>query len=579
MKKNASQTSSGKREKKIKKRRVPLLLSIRFRIMFTIGVAVFIAVASVLYVVTLPVREELEAVNTDYLYNQTWLYGQKLETAVNLTQYHTDIRKVPFRLEAFLQGARLERCESSHCFLVRDDGIVLYHPDHARIGRQVTVEPIRKVAEQVGNGTIPEPDIVTYTEDGAEKIASYYASSKGFVLVIAADRSDFLSTINQVTRLAVMAGCAVFVLMLLFGLLQALRITRPIRVLSEVVDRIGEMDFTDDPRTAKLARRRDETGLIASSVQNMRAELVKIIGAVKSQSAALYGTSTKLMGSAQETNQNASFIQSTVGEIATGADETMRVNQDISTISSMIVETSAQVSALTETADRMREASEKAFETLAALVQTNQQTTASIELIHRQTNETNRAAENIKKVAGLITDIADETNILSLNARIEAARAGKAGVGFSVVADNVRKLAVESGESAANIGSIIRDLIENSTKAVETMEEVREVMRTQSTMVEQTASEFRIVREGIDGSLINAGNIREHTDGLDVARVSITDTVENLSSVASQNAERSKETFQSLRRILSALQAMTAGIDKLNEIAKTLDGSVSEIRI
>lgn len=97
------------RSKKSKKQRaVPVLSSIRFRIMFTIGIAVFIAVVSVLLVVTIPVRGELDSVNTDYLYNQTLLYGQKLETAVNLTHYHTDIRQVPFRLEAFLQGARLE---------------------------------------------------------------------------------------------------------------------------------------------------------------------------------------------------------------------------------------------------------------------------------------------------------------------------------------------------------------------------------------------------------------------------------------------------------------------------------------
>ena len=127
-------------EKTARKRPVPLLSSIRSRIMFTVGTAVFIAVVSVLFVVTVPVRGELDRVNTSYLYNQTLLYGQKLETAVNLTQYHTDIRKVPFRLEAFLQGARLDSCESSYCFLVREDGIVLMHPDHTKEDRPASWE-------------------------------------------------------------------------------------------------------------------------------------------------------------------------------------------------------------------------------------------------------------------------------------------------------------------------------------------------------------------------------------------------------------------------------------------------------
>ena len=97
-----------------KNNRVPLLSSIRFRVMFTVGIAVFIAVTAVLLVVTLPVRSELNAVNSEYLYMTTVLYGQKLETAVNLTKRTNDIRQAPDRLASFLQNARLERCESSY---------------------------------------------------------------------------------------------------------------------------------------------------------------------------------------------------------------------------------------------------------------------------------------------------------------------------------------------------------------------------------------------------------------------------------------------------------------------------------
>ena len=381
-------------ESKVQKRRIPLFSSIRFRIMSTIGIAVFIAVAAVLIVVTVPVRGELDAVNTEYLYNQTFLYGQKLETAVNLTQFRTDIRKVPFRLKVFLEGARLERCKSSYCFLVREDGIVLLHPDLTQVGRQVSISEIKTIAEGTANGNIPEPDIITYEENGVDKIASYYASNKGFVLVIAVDRADFFHTINRMTMIAIFTAILIFAMMLAFGLYQSLRITKPIETVSDVVDRIGSLDFTEDARADKLSSEE-----------------------IKSQSEILYRTSNELNENAMTTNQNVSHIETAVGEIATGANETMRVNQDVGIIGDMIVETGTQVAGLSETATEMQQASEQAFSSLTELIQINEQTANSIDRIYEQTNQTYHAAERIAEAAGLIASIASQTNLLSLNAK------------------------------------------------------------------------------------------------------------------------------------------------------------------
>ena len=248
-------------------------------------------------------------------------------------------------------------------------------------------------------------------------------------------------------------------------------------------------------------------------------------------------------------------------------------------IGEMIVDTGAQVSSLSETAGRMSETSEEAFKILTELVQINTQTSEAIDRIYEQTNETNQAAEKIKEATTIIAGIASQTNLLSLNARIEASRAGEAGKGFAVVASGVQELAEQSSASVESIDAIVEDLVQNSSKAVEVMDEVRDIMQRQSVMVEQTADAFRSVREGIDGSLDNADNIRTHTDQLEKARISIINTVGSLSSIASQNAESSQETSNNLTGILSALAIMTEGIDGLNMIAKALDDNISEIII
>ena len=377
----------------------------------------------------------------------------------------------------------------------------------------------------------------------------------------------------------VLTGLLIFAVMLVFGLYQSLRITRPIETVSDIVDRIGNLDFTEDSRVDVLVKRKDETGVIAASVKNMRQKIAQIIEEIKNQSQILYSTSNELFGNAKETNENVSQIESAVGEIVTGANETLTVNQNVNLIGEMIVDTGTQVSELSDTANRMRTASEQAFGTLSELVRINEQTAVSIERIYEQTNETNHAAEKIKEAAALIADIADQTNLLSLNANIEASRAGESGKGFAVVATEVKKLAEESSESAQNIDVIVKDLVDNSACAVEIMNEVREIIQKQSSIVSQTEEAFHDVQNGIDASLSSAENIRDHAGKLDAARINITDTVSNLSEIASQNAEKSQDTNESMTHIIEALQVMTDGIDRLNEIAKVLDNSISEIRI
>ena len=564
-------------------RAVPMHRSIRFRVMCTMGFAVFVTLISIILVVTIPVRKELEKVNSNYLFMTAQMYGQRLETAVNLTEHDIDIRKVPFRLEAFLQNARMEGCESSYCYLVRDDGITLYHPDHDKIGRHTENQTILDIATAISSGKIADPSIIEYQYNGTDEIAAFYASNKGYVLVVAVEKKDFLSTLNDMTMIAVITGAVIFVIMLLFGLYIALRITKPIQTVSEVVDQIGDLDFTGDPRTKELVKRTDETGVIAQSVESMRIKLVNIVEKIQTQSTLLYNTSGELSKSAQVTTDDAAHIESAVSDIATGAvsqaDETQKANNDVGVIGDMIVETGDQVSGLTDTANNMRTTSEEAFAILAELGRINQSTTESIERIYEQTNETNQAAQKIKEATGLIAEIAEETNLLSLNASIEAARAGEAGKGFAVVATQISKLAAESSESAQSIDDIIRNLVENSMKAVEIMDEVREVMQEQSNMVENTEKAFRVVREGIDDSLSNAENIREHANKLNDSRENIVNTVVSLSAIAQENAASSQETSDTMKRILEELKSVEEGSDKLNDIAKVLDESINEIHI
>ena len=245
----------------------------------------------------------------------------------------------------------------------------------------------------------------------------------------------------------------------------------------------------------------------------------------------------------------------------------------------LVEETSAQVEELYNNASDMQKSSDEATSTLNELNIINQRARAAIDVIYEQTNTTNESALKIREATNLITAIADETNLLSLNASIEAARAGEQGRGFAVVAAQIQKLAEQSNESARQIEQIITSLIQDSTKAVETMDEVREIMENQSENVEKTEQMFAMVKSGIDHSIQGVNLIAEKTKSLDEARVNVVDVVQNLTAIAEENAAGTQETSASTVEFGNMMGDIQSSSGKLSSIASDLDESMKIFKL
>ena len=222
-------------------------------------------------------------------------------------------------------------------------------------------------------------------------------------------------------------------------------------------------------------------------------------------------------------------------------------------------------------AKNMSKLGNEAFETLHELQDINAYAKESIDAIYEQTNNTNDSVHKIREATSLITSIAEETNLLSLNASIEAARAGVQGRGFAVVASQIQKLAEQTNESARHIEEIISSLLADSERAVQTMDVVKENMEKQTENVIRTDERFEEVLKGIAESLQAINRITLKTEEMDKARVNVVDTVQNLSAIAEENAASTQESSASITEISASISNIAEKAGELKDIANQME--------
>lgn len=566
---------------KEKKEKKAVLHSMRFNVVQLVLLSIIISVVSLLIIVIPVADNAISTLAESYMRDVCDTCGLNVDAALNRSG---NVILNQAYLETLIGDVCINDLDSSYAYVVGSDGTMIYHPDESKIGQPVENAAIKQVVADLEAGKEQQKGLVIYEFRGAEKYAAYYVTSnKSAILVITADRGDILSAKDAIYARAGGAAIVIFIVLGIISFLIASKMTRPIVEITNVIKRFSSLNFAESPTTIRISKRKDETGQMARAIGDLREKLVTIVSQIKSQSELLYNASTELDTNASHTTSTVGNVETAVNEIATGAtnqaSETQKATDDIVNMGNMIEHTNSQVESLTSTANLMRESSEEAAATLKELDNINQQAIASIDVIYEQTNITNISALKIKEATTLISSIAEETNLLSLNASIEAARAGEAGRGFAVVASQIQKLADQSNESANQIDQIIHALIEDSEKAVKTMDEVKTIMNLQSENVHKTGQVFEQVRDGISSSISGVGEIATKTTQLDKARGDVVDVVQNLTAIAQQNAASTEETSASVMEVSNVMQEIMENANRLKEIASILEENMNSFTL
>lgn len=561
--------------------RVGFIHSIRSRIILVVAITIVICALLVWGTVQPAITKTFSTTQERYMNDMAVSNGRMLGNyiaASGLEAVATD------EVKGILQEIQINGKESSYAYVVDLEGTMLYHPTAEKIGQPVENSVVKGILAEIAEGKPQVTTVYEYDYRGAIKYAGVYPDvENGFLLIISSDKVEMTNEIRSILFRTFGSLLLAFVVCLVIAIIVAGIITRPIKEMSGIATRFSTLDLRKDDRQDQMEVRKDEVGLMGRSLNELRNQFEEVVMEIKVQSGNLYAAATSLDEHARETANNVEQVEKAVYEIAEGAssqaEETQKATENVIQMGNMVEETNYEVENLYSYANAMKTSGDEASRSLKELNSINDKAKESIDLIYQQTNTTNESALKIREATELITFIAEQTNLLSLNASIEAARAGEQGRGFAVVASQIQKLAEQSNDSARQIGEIITLLIADSNKAVDTMDEVMEIMNEQNHNIRKIEAQFDQLQSKIDMSMAGVGNIADKTQVMDNARVNVIDIVQDLTAIAEENAASTEETSASVAEVSNIVNQISDNVNQLREIAEGLESRMADFLV
>jgi methyl-accepting chemotaxis protein len=357
------------------------------------------------------------------------------------------------------------------------------------------------------------------------------------------------------------------------------RIIEPLSELGEVMGVAAAGDLTARARIIHD----DEIGVLADDCNHLIASLSDVAANVRRSAESVSAAATELSASSQEINSSTMEISTSVQQIAHGAELQSRKVEETTSAMEAIVST---VTSVSEQADEASKTTQEAArlslhgeEATTQAVAKIGEVREAIETLAGSVDVLGRRSAEIGKIVDVITSIADQTNLLSLNAAIEAARAGESGRGFSVVAEEVRKLAEGSGKAAEQIGELIKEVQSETAKAVKYMEIGTSEVALGTEVVGRTGDVLREINESVSRTAVLAEEIaksmalqRERTTAVDRA-------MHDIAAVVEQNAASAEETAAAAEQQTACMEEVSSSAQDLADMAHRLEESVNFFKL
>ena len=460
-----------------------------------------------------------------------------------------------------LSEVKLEGMDSSYVYVVKNDGTMLYHPTKEKVGQPVENAVIKGVVQQLQDGTKPDTAVVEYVFNGTTKYSAYTILNNENILVLTADESEALSGITVVTGVAIGISAIVVLLAIIICFIVGRRLMRPLVKVSTIIEEIANGDINADFGMVKETN--DEIGLIIEKMKELTQSLGNIVGRIRNSSDTMSANSYELNDTSSQTLAANNEISKAVEDVAEGstgmASSISKINENLEEMSRETKDINESVNEIRNQTTAVQDSSKIMNDKIKSMQDSSHKMDDGISAISKRIETVNTTVDKVSNIVSVIEEISSETNLLSLNASIEAARAGDAGKGFAVVAQEIRVLSDNTNTELENIKQIISSLVEECRYCVQASGTIVEDNAKQKEEIKAVLDEFGALDEQIQKTAEKADKIEELVTAMIELNDDITKSSNSLTDVSAANAAATEE----MNANIEELNAMMNGVAEM----------------
>lgn len=463
---------------------------------------------------------------------------------------------------------------SGRLFVVSPDGIILAHPDEKLIGQSVKDEEVFNVINSDKEG------FKKYNFKGADKYTSFTTNDKtSWKIALSFNTNETEKELDTINRTNIIIALLSAIIGIIFALYISKMITKPLKVLEDGINKAASGDLTEDINISS----KDEFGNIGNAFNQMMSNLKSLIGEIVASAKIVSESSVSLRDMSVQTSSATTEVASTIGEIAKTATsqavQTQRGMEKSEQLSESIDEISKALHTVKEVYDNVTKLNSNGMKEIEDLTSKTSLVNSETEKLNEVIVAMDTSSQKIGEIIETIKSIADQTNLLALNASIEAARAGEAGRGFSVVAEEIRKLSESTAYSTEEINKLIIEIQRRSSNAVTSISATKDTLGKQIGAVNGTREVFGEMYN----SIVEVSNYMKHIETLNktmiINKEEIMEAITEISGASEETSASTEEVSASAEEILAIIEDLSTSTNKLSELSENLLEEVNNFKV